>query len=97
MDVITAIIDRLLVILRAAPTYLTAVAVIAGILLDELPELGALPSWLVTGLAGIIAIVGVAGAIIRRVTPVLRDARGILPADGPATEAERELLRRLNP
>jgi len=96
MEHVNAIIDRALVILRAAPTYLTALAVIAGIVLDELGELGPLPGWLVTALAGVITAVAVTIAIIRRVTPVLTNARGVLPppAGTPITAAELELHQR---
>lgn len=80
------LIDKVLVVLKAAPTYLTAVALVAGILIDELPELPvAVPDWLLIGLAGIVTVVAVATAIIRRVTPVLEDARGILPPPDPGT------------
>ena len=88
--------DRIVVLLKAAPTYLTAVALVVGILLEQLPELPfGLPAWLTPALAGIVTTIGVAVIIIRRVTPVLEDARGLLPADGPTTAAERELLERV--
>ena len=92
---LTSVLDRVGVILRAAPTYLTAVAVIAGILLDELAAVGPVPSWLTVALGAVIVVTGVAVAIIRRVTPVIADARGLLPADGPATSAEADLLEQL--
>lgn len=92
--------DRLLVILRAAPTALTAVAVVAGILLDELPALPFdIPPAITTALAATVTVLAVATAIIRRVTPVLADARGLLPPpDGrPVTAAEARLARQLPP
>lgn len=90
------LIDRIVVLLKAAPTYLTAVALIAGVLLEQLPELPfGLPGWVTPALAGVIATIGVATVIVRRVTPVLEDARGLLPADGPNTAAERDLLERV--
>jgi len=92
---IPTIIDRLAVIIKAAPTYLTALAVIAGIVLDEIGKVGPVPSWLTVALGAVITVNIVAVAIIRRVTPVIADARGLLPAAGPYTAAENDLLEHL--
>jgi len=90
------LLDRILVLLKAAPTYLTAVALVAGVLLTNLPDLPFdIPDVVGQALAGLVATVTVAVAIVRGVTPVLEDARGLLPADGPNTLAEAELLDRI--
>jgi len=92
------LLDRTLVLLKAAPTYLTAIALVAGVLITNLPDLPFdLPEVVGQVLAGLVATIAVAVAIVRGVTPVLEDARGLLPADGPATDAERQLLERLPP
>ena len=87
------LIDRTLVVLKAAPTYLTALALVAGVLITNLPDLPFdLPEVVGQVLAGAAVTVAVAVAIIRGVTPVLEDARGLLPPDGPSTLAEADLL-----
>lgn len=97
-EALRTFIDRLIVILKAAPTYLVALALVAGIILDELEQLGPVPAPVVKVLAGIVAIATAAVVIIRRVTPVLEQARGVLPAavGQPRTELELELKRKLN-
>lgn len=89
MTLVRNIVDRALVILRAAPTWLTALALIAGVLLDELPQLAFMPSAVLVWLTGFVTILAVATAIVRRVTPVIEDARGVLH-DGikPVTHGE---------
>tara|TARA_R110000772_G_scaffold36981_8_gene88108 strand:+ start:201 stop:431 length:231 start_codon:yes stop_codon:yes gene_type:complete len=71
------------VFLTSAPTYLGLAAVVIGILLDELLPL--LPDHLAAQVAGvaasILAILAAVGMVIRRVTPVLPEDRGILPFD----------------
>ena len=73
------LIARLLVILRAAPTYLVALAMVLTIVADELPDIPGIPAEVLTVIARIITVIGVAVAIIRRVTPVVEQARGLLP------------------
>lgn len=101
MDKLNALLDRLLVILRAAPTYLTALALVAGILVDELGDIAGIPAVVVQTIAAVAAGLAVAITIIRRVTPVLDSARGLLPppaADGivkAATPGELAAWRRV--
>lgn len=73
--------QRLKVILNAAVTWLVAAGLIIGIILQELdPFDDTVPTLVFRILAAAGTIVGVAATIIRRVTPVLPDDRGILPA-----------------
>ena len=73
--------QRLKVILNAAVTWLVAAGLIIGIILQELdPFDDTVPTLVFRILAAAGTTVGVAATIIRRVTPVLPDDRGILPA-----------------
>ena len=71
---------RIQVLLRAVPTYLTLAAVIVTILSQELAD--ALPgnaATVVVKVAGVtLTVIGAATAIVRRVTPVLENERGLL-------------------
>lgn len=87
--------DKAIVVLKAAPTYLVALATIVGIFVDELAEIGPLPPIVMTILLSLVAVIGAAVTIIRRVTPVLESARGIMPTSGPYTDAEQTFARRL--
>lgn len=82
------LLARIKVIITAAPTYLTMAAVVVGILADELSK--TVPDgWQdnVVQIGGaIVAVLGAAIAIIRRVTPVLESQRGILPQPLPAPQ-----------
>jgi hypothetical protein len=69
---------RLKVISTAAVTYLTMIAVVLTIVVDELADTIDMPA-VVAVIAKIISGIGVAVAIIRRVTPVIVSERGILP------------------
>lgn len=77
----SAIVARLRVLLRAAPTYLTIAAVIVASLADALAGYVDQPA--TAALVRILGIVGSAlGAailIVRRVTPVVEADRGLLP------------------
>lgn len=67
------LLTRVRTVLRAAPTWLTAIAVGVSAFADEVP--GTEPSeWAVR----VVAWIGAAVAIIRQVTPVTRDQRGLL-------------------
>lgn len=75
-------IARLKVIATSAVTYLVTAAFVIGVIRDEVakafPE-SPVTEWL-TWFAGIaLGVIAVAVVIIRRVTPVLPAARGILP------------------
>jgi hypothetical protein len=99
------LIRRLVVLLRAAPTWLVAAAVIVTIIAERVAELlpwipdgtaTATAAWLFT-LAGALTA---AAAVVRRVTPVLTEARGLLPPDDdrpytPGEAAVRADLERL--
>lgn len=72
---------RVVVVLKAAPTWLAAATATVTILSDELVRL--LPDNLdtvVVQYAGLtLAVLGFAVTAIRRLTPVLPDERGLLP------------------
>ena len=76
-------IARLRVLLKAAPTWLTAAAVIVATLRDTIADLfpeaaDDVARWTVP----ILAILAAAHQAVRRVTPVLKAERGLLPAGG---------------
>lgn len=86
MTKIHAFIDRARVVLTQAVTYIAAVSatlvLIAQNVVPELPEpIGStVGTWVATAIAFLGGVVG----IIRRVTPVPREERGILPPPSPA-------------
>lgn len=71
---------KVVVVLRAAPTWLTAAAVVLTTSAEEigglLPDGGEALGQLVVR---VVAWIGAAIVIIRRVTPVAPDERGLLP------------------
>lgn len=74
-------IERVKVVLTAAPTYLVA---IAGFLtavreeaIDQLPEAWQVPA--ASAITQALVIIGTAVLIIRQVTPVPPEQRGVLP------------------
>lgn len=76
------LLARVRVVLHAAPTYLVALSAVIVIVADELASV--LPAGAVTTVgtiaARVVAVLGAAVAIIRRVTPVVdRAQRGLLP------------------
>lgn len=74
------LLARIRVLLHAAPSYLTVAAVVVTIISQELGD--ALPgnaSTIVAKAAGaVLAVIATATAIVRRVTPVLAEDRGLL-------------------
>lgn len=68
------------VILKAAPTYLAIAAAIIPILVDEVAPVlpGGWASALTVVAVKAAAILGAAIAVIRRVTPVVKEQRGLL-------------------
>lgn len=79
-------IARTRVVLTAAPTYLVSLAVILTIVSEQVAELlpmvpagtaETVARWLVTAAGSLTAAV----SIIRRVTPVLPNERGLLPVE----------------
>lgn len=75
------ILERIRVLLTAAPTYLTAAAVVVAAVAEEIGEAfpgvdGTVAGWAAPVLAGIAAII----AIVRRVSPVVAAERGLLPS-----------------
>lgn len=80
MSKFQALIARAKVVFSAAPTYLVAASAIAIIVSDEVSTV--LPAGAATVVAAVtlklVAVLGAAISIIRRVTPVLKSERGIL-------------------
>lgn len=86
-------LNRIHVIARAAVTWLVTLAGVLTIVADELTEALGADHVVVAWIVRVVAWVAVAVAIIRRSTPVLPEARGVLPVLGePVTVAEREYL-----
>jgi hypothetical protein len=80
-----ATLTRILVVLKAVPTYLVIASTIVTIateeIADELPNSGA--EWLVRVGGKVVGVIGAAVLIIRRSTPVIEAQRGLLPVAGP--------------
>lgn len=80
MSKLQAFIARAKVVFNAAPTYLVAASAIAIIVSDEVSTV--LPAGAATVVAAVtlkvVAVLGAAVSIIRRVKPVLPSERGIL-------------------
>lgn len=78
----TKFLARVRVVLTAAPTYITTVAMVATVASEEIARAFPAAAEPVGRVAVVVAAVaGAAVAIIRRVTPVLPAARGLLPAE----------------
>ncbi len=79
------VLARVRVFLKSAPTYLVAAGAVVTVLADELGKV--FPNgWQdnATQIAGtLLGIIGAAVAIIRRVTPVLPEERGMLAPPKP--------------
>lgn len=77
---IRTLIERALVVLKAAPTWIAALSTAITLAADEivavLPDQwdGAVAAWVARAVAFLAAVV----AIVRRVTPVAKAARGLL-------------------
>lgn len=84
------LLARVRVLLGAAPTYLVALAAILTIVVDELAPFADDPAiaWVVRVLGVVLTIVGVAVAIVRRVTPVVPAERGLLPPPPPGARPD---------
>lgn len=65
---------RVLVVLKAAPTYLVVVSTVITIVASEV-DIPVVARYA----AIVVGAIGVAVSIIRRVTPVVESARGLLP------------------
>lgn len=94
-------IDRALVVLRSAVTWLTLLATVLGIVAVNLqPFTGDNPevAQLVAFIAVVVAVIAVIVKMISMVTPVLESARGLLPVPEslPVTSRERHLQRELD-
>ena len=86
-------IARVSVVLRSAVTWLTLIATILAIAAEDLVELLGAESAVLVVVFRVIAWIAAAVAIIRKVTPVLDSATGLLPVDAgtPVTPREQRL------
>jgi len=81
----TNLLRRILVVLTALPTYLVAVAVAAPFVAAELAKIFPANAEAIVAFGGsVVVIVGAVVNIIRRVTPVAKPDRGLLPPAGDA-------------
>lgn len=81
-------IARLRVLLKAAPTWLTAAAVIVATLRDTIAEqFPGVAEDVAAVAAPVLAVITAALLIVRRVAPVLPEERGLLPAGGTPGDA----------
>lgn len=81
IEFVKGLLARGLVILKAAPTWLTVVALSAPIIAEEVAAVLPAP-WSERATALALTVVGVATALIntiRRLTPVVAGDRGLLP------------------
>lgn len=86
---------RVRVVLRAAPTYIVLAGGTLAIVADELAKVVGADSPVVVLILRAVSLLGAAVAIIRRVTPTLPDARGILPTGEPVTSNEAFYAREM--
>lgn len=93
----TNAIERLRVILTAAVTWLVAIAAVLAIVAEEIADAFGADFPALVWIARVAVVIGVAIAIIRRVTPVLPEARGVVNYTTPMTERERILLTPSHP
>jgi len=77
---------------RAAVTWLVLASTILTVAAEEIAKVAGTDSPVVVLALRAVSWLGVAVMILRRVTPVLPDARGILPTGAIETETERLLL-----
>jgi hypothetical protein len=89
-------IERIKTIAQAAVTWLVALAGVLTIVAAELADQLGADNVVVVWVLRAVVWLGVAVAIIRRSTPVLPDARGVLPQIGePVTSNEKWLAEEL--
>ncbi len=79
LDVVNGTISRIGVLLRAVVAWLlVALVVVQTIIVEIGPDIPAVAQYGGQAVALIIGLI----AVVRRVTPVPKESRGILPADG---------------
>lgn len=90
VDQIGKTVDRVVVILTAAPTYIIAagavVSAASGEIVRVLPDDLGVP--VVRWTLAIVAVLTSAIAVLRRVTSVIKEARGLLPIVAPIITAD---------
>lgn len=81
MDKINELIEKAKVVAQAAVTWLVFISVVLTFAASEIADVvpGETGEEIVTWILRVVAWIGVAVGIIRRVTPVAPDERGILP------------------
>ena len=85
---LAALLKRAQVLATSALTYLTAISAVLVVLAQQLESVGGAPEWLTRAVASAAAVIAVAIAQVRRVTPVADVDKGLLPPKGPAAEAD---------
>ena len=88
-------LQRIKTVAKAAVTWLVIGGAVLSIVASELAGALGADHVAVQYATTAATALGVALAIIRQVTPVLPDQRGILPKGGPVTERERLLVDEL--
>lgn len=91
------LIARAKVVLSTFVTWLVVAAGILTVVAADLTELLGTDSAVIVALVRVLAWIGAAIAIIRKVTPVLDSATGLLPVDRsiPVTSRELQAVRLL--
>jgi hypothetical protein len=87
VNTVERLVARARIVLTAAVTWLVVAGTIITIVIDELAAAGVAGAVLRV-LAGAVTVIGVAVTIIRRVTPVLPAARGLIGTGAPNTDLE---------
>lgn len=90
------LLERIKVLLTAAVTWLVVLGGVLTIVIAQLTPVLGVDDPIILWLTGAVVWIAILVQIIRRVTPVLPSARGILPVDTPATSQEMFLQRELD-
>jgi hypothetical protein len=89
------LIEWFKVVARAPLMWLTVLAGVLTIAADELASVVGAEHPAVAGILTVVSWIVVGVQMIRRSTPVLAQARGVLPVSGPVTSTEQHLEREL--
>lgn len=86
---LAALLKRAQVLATSVLSWLTAISAVLVVLAQQLNGLAGVPEWATRAIASAIAVVGIAIAQVRRVTPVANADKGLLPPKGPAVPAQQ--------
>ena len=90
------LLERIKVFLTAAVTWLVVLGGVLTIVIAQLTPVLGIDHPVIIWLSGAVVWIAVIVQIIRRSTPILPSARGILPINDPATSQEAFLQRELD-